>query len=1234
MFKSRNWKVFFLGLSFFLAFGLVAYGQETGTITGSVLDPSGAVIPNASVSVTNDSTSAVFKTTTGSAGIYRVVSLTPGSYTVKAEAKGFKTTLQRGVTVNVGEVARIDLSMQLGQEVQTVTVEAGAQLVSTEEARLTNVVRGEQIANLALNGRNVFDLIKLAPGAVNVSGVMFENGAGVVVNGVRENFNGFIMNGVSNKGLSGGVVTTPNQDIVAEFQVNTLNMSAQYGNSAGAITNLVTKSGSNAFHGDFYEYLRNDALDASDFFTNQANQKKRNLRFNQFGGSGGGSIIKDKTFFYVSYQGERTLIGSQPQPIVAETAAWRQAVQGALPNSVAALLYSNFPSPAGVVTSTVDSFVSDTYGDFGTLLCPDNFSPSIAQSFQTLFGVTAAEAAGCSGLVAGQNATQAANRLLPFQQQTTASFPQQGLGNLFNGNEWSVRVDHSFMDGKSRIFGQYYNISSTDKFGPANVSNVRGFTNPFAGVAPNAAFSWTYIISPTAVNEFKAGFSRSVGDLNVSKETFNVPSIAFGSGDIGFGSYNGYPQLFHENIYTYSDMLSITRGKHALKFGADLRRNIENSDFNVGRPSYYFFDNLFFAADAPAEQANGVDPGIITGQPASLATNNRAWRNIEFGWFAQDDWKVNSHLTLNLGIRWDLYTRHVEKFNRATRFIPGPGTNITETIRNANIPAGLPGCDSAREIRLSQIADVCGPGGFSRATSLGTPDHNNWGPRFGFAYDPTGSGKMAIRGGMGVSYEGTLYNPLSNSRWNLPFYSFNIVDNFLFGDVNNVVYGPTTRDASGNLIPSGAAPSFSSGSNPGQGDGSGGVGTIVGYDSNAPNLAFLTGIIDPTRPGGLKDPYVYSYFFGIQRQLSRSTGIEINYVGTTGHKLFRAQSANRNNGGRLPIPGTCAADYGSPAGPDACSNRSAVNSFGRANPNYGRLRVWQNAVNSNYNSLQLGITRKMSRGLAFNANYTWGHSIDGGSDWHSGATSANGSAAGDAFNLDTANPGLDRGNSTFDFRHRLVANYVWEFPWFKSQQGFAGHVLGGWQTSGLWSFQTGAHWTAYDSRARSLRCSLGGSANSGGAASACLAAGGTIFNAGGDYNLDGEANDRPDVLTTNTVQGDKEKFANGYFGQSAIAAGFFGTPCLGCNGNLGRNTFEGPPLFTSDLSLFKTTNVTERLKVQFRADFFNAFNRSNFKIPSSSTGANFSNRIQSPIFGSAAGTFDPRQIQFSLKVLF
>ncbi len=301
------------------AFAQVQNGQFTGTVT----DPSGAAIPNAKVTVTNMGTNLSVTTTTNQSGLYTARELPIGTYKITAEAKGFKTSSNANLTLNAGTVQRVDVRMELGQAREVVEVTGEAAAVNTEDSKLASTVNATQIANLPLNGRNVYDLMQLAPGAINVAGVDFENGHNTVVNGLREDFNGFLINGVSNKGLSGGNVNTPIQDTVQEFQQLQLNMSAQYGNSAGAINNLVTKSGTNNFHGSAWEYLRNDKLDANQFFLNQQADPRKDptntlcaagdtskcfkpaLRFNQFGGTLGGPIVKDKLFFFASFQGDR-----------------------------------------------------------------------------------------------------------------------------------------------------------------------------------------------------------------------------------------------------------------------------------------------------------------------------------------------------------------------------------------------------------------------------------------------------------------------------------------------------------------------------------------------------------------------------------------------------------------------------------------------------------------------------------------------------------------------------------------------------------------------------------------------------------------------------------------------------------------------------------------------------------------------------------------------------------------
>jgi outer membrane receptor protein involved in Fe transport len=1221
---SRYWVV----LTLFLAVPVCVLCQiQNGQFTGVIEDPTGANVPGARVLIKNLATGYELVVHSSEVGIFAAKELTVGHYTLTVEAAGFKTATASDVELNAGTVVRVDFKMQIGERQETVEVTDAAVPINSENARLAQTVDSAQIANLPLNGRNVYDLIQYSPGATNMRGTMFENGANTVVNGVRENFNGFVINGVSNKGLSGGPVNQPIQDTVQEFQLLTLNNSAEFGNSAGAITNLVTKAGTNNLHGNIWEYLRNDALDANPFFANHfadpAQRKKTPLHLNQFGGTVGGPILKNKLFFFAAYQGDRFII-SNPGQVLAESSEFRQSVIATFPDSISSLLYSNFaPSNSGSPAFTLRNYVGDGFSgfgfsNFGDYLCPNSntgITSAISNKFAALFGVEQADIeymnqqANCpSGSPYSTPVAGAFGRDLPFLVNVLNVGKSQVSDNLFNGNEASFRLDYNF-SAKDRLFGQLNWSKAADQFAGGNATQLRGFYNPSTNTTPNFQFSYIHTFTPTVLNEFRAGYAGN--DYSQLATLPGVPGIGFADLTVGFGSYNGYPQFFHENIYSYADMISVSHGKHSLKGGAEIRRNIENSNEDVGRPSYYFFDQLFFAIDQPSdEKFAGVDPGFVSGQPAQLATNFRHWRNWEYGFFFQDDWRVSRRLTLNLGLRYDLYTRHTELNNLATTFLKGPGQHLIDDIttgagqiHSANVPC--PG--DQRGI----LAGECGPGGFAPARTLGQGDHNDFGPRVGFAWDMLGDGKTSLRGGFGVSYEGTLYNPLSNTRWNPPYFSLDEAPNALGGGTSNIVYGPV----------GGGTPTFLGPAPPGQHAGVGvqATGNISGWDPSNPHLALLTSIIFPE---GIRDPYVDNWFLGVQREIRPRLTVEGNYVGTAGHKLLRAESVNRVPGGALP-EGVCVHDT---FGRRLCSQIGDDNPFGVLNPNYANLRVWENVANSIYNGLQVSLKLQMSHGLQFGGNYTWSHSIDSGSSWHMSQASANGFGGGDGYTTDQTLPQLDRGNSTYDIRHRLTFYFVWEMPFLRERHDFVGTMLAGWQLNGIFSRQTGAHWFPY--RGGPL-ASSNLQENVPGACSAAKFDPKNCVNVGSDYNLDGVANDRPNAIA-NHVDATHEQWADGF----NLPDNFFSAPCLGCVGNLGRNTFVGPGYLNLDTSLFKNFRLSDSFRLQFRAEAFNILNHTNFQLGVGNVGPSGNNRLNSLEFGKAGGTFSPRNLQFGLKLSF
>ncbi len=1104
------------------------WAQAYGEITGTVMDATKAVIPGAEVIATNVGTGISRNALSGTSGVYRIPLLQPGNYTIRATITGFKTAVREGITVTVGQDVHVDIILEVGNIAETVTVTGEASTVDTEQGRVSSLVDSKRILDMPLNGRNVYQLMQLAPGALNTQSTIQEPGTGLgglsttAVNGGRINFNGFWLDGVTNRSLSGGTNIDPNVDSIQEFRMESLNFSAEFGSASASVVNVVSKSGTNDFHGTAFEFLRNDNIDAREFFDDAKPEYKRN----QFGASLGGPIRKNSTFFFTSWESLRLRTGSSAVETM-ESPQWGGFVQkyGA---PVAQFLYKNYPAPRPVTGAVLS--VGDYLTEWGFIGEPTQ--AEVDDFLQSTFGSPAGALAASDPMI-GE-----ASFFLPDSTDT---------------DQWSVRIDHEFRGGKDKLFGRYY----WNKQKTITLFQRPAFNSPSDGEAHQPSLSETHIFSPTVVNEFRVGLNR--GRLDIYAGTPGAPYIidAF-SGTDYFGAYNGYPQLFTENVYNYSDVINITKGSHGIKAGVEFRRNQENSDFNVGRPSYYFYGLVYLALDDPYYQVGGVDPHIVDGtRKAELSSNGRGWRNTEFGAFFNDDWKLAPGFTLNLGVRYDLYTRLTEVQNRATKFDMTKGNDLWTRLRD---------------------------GEFAATTALSEGDHNNFAPRIGFAWDPFRDGRMSIRAGYGVAYQAGVYNPLANSRWNPPFYSFNLICD-VCGDPDSVIlYGPQTP---GQTV-------TADGPNPNIGAGKF-EGNIIAYWPDNPNTTYLTGIPNPR----MRDPYVQSWFFGIQRELSRDLSIEANYVGTAGRKLIRAENFNRFTGDRVGEE--------SPTGEWAGDT-----SLNLINQTYGRMRFWENSVTSSYNALQTQVSKRFSKGWALTGNYTWAKSIDLRSTWHSGATSSNGAQEGYSTNVN--NIQLDRGRSIFDARHRFVVNGIWDVPLFANSRLLLQNLFGGWQVNGILSLQSGQPFTPHNTLS---------------------------FPRGGDFNADGNNNDRPNTPSIgNSFSSSRSDWVDPNAGPFRIQGAsespttsekmaFFGTPQPGTDGTLGRNTYDGPGFANVDFSLFKSFKipaVNEEARLQLRFEFFNVLNRPNFYQPTP--------QINSVQFGRATQTFDAREIQFGIKFIF
>ena len=979
-----------------LVSSVAAFGQ-TGSIQGSVVDRTGAVIQGAEVSVRNLATNLTRTITTGATGTYGVTNLPVGNYQIDIRQQNFKTFHIESVTLTVDQALAVNAQLEPGAVSEEVQVH-GDDLppVDLETSQVSNIVDTQKMQELPLITRDPYSLILLSPGTVQSNSTL----GGFSVNGARERDNNFLLDGSDNNDTSVPGIPTGlaalNPDATQEFRVITNNFMPEFGRNNGAIIDIVTKGGTNDLHGSAYWFGRYNSLGARDYFnhnidpvTNQTEAQNPYVR-NQFGFSAGGPIIKNKTFFFVNSEWQRyrtTLTESARVP----TADFKTGVFDYVDSSGAthAVNLADPNSPNNVNGLSPDPLVQQMWGLYPNPTIPDGN--------------------GITGVL---------------------FFPSKSSYDAWN---LTTKFDHHVNDRNLLSLHYDYNQSSDpDAFHDEFLPNL-GATAIKAHVQV-AGLNWTWTVRPTIVNEARFGFNKTNFPFNCSNQntlnSFGLTDVYGRGRDYTFPFIAGFgcQQLFDSNgqsrstgTWSWSDGLSMVRGAHTLKFGAEFRRVYEDGFDSFGsRDTLTFTPNLNFGIpfvnvgldDVNFQDLAAAYYGITDTETQSqffdragnrTPDDNRKFRQHEYGFYAQDSWKIRPNLTINLGARYQFNGVPFEVNN-----------NLSNLFQNA---AGVaPSLDPALPICVASGLNPCNGFSFSvvgpgTGHLLYNNDYSNFEPRVGFSWDPTKDGKTAVRGAFGIFHDRIFGNIFGNARGNPPFQQAPF--NLPLDTIENTPIPATT--------------------------------------TTSPYILDGSGFFPQIFPSNMRMPASVNWNFGVQRELARDLTLEVNYVGAHGYHQLRVVDGNP------PQPALVAANLagGTPESALVFSNLwfggpGAQSTYNNA---FFSAGLTETTASSWYNGLQANLTKRLSHGFQIQGAYTYAHAIDDASD-PLAAAEGNRNFPRNSFALNQ-----ERGNSDFDIRHRLVVNYIWALPFGKGQRfvnsGVMGRVLEGWQFSGITTFQTG-----------------------------------------------------------------------------------------------------------------------------------------------------------------------------------
>jgi len=1144
-----------VGVVMVLALALLSMARSeaqtaaTGAIAGTVTDATGAVVGNAKITVTSESTGDSRSGTSTSNGSFIVPLLPPGSYTVRSSKDGFKELVHTGVTVHVTETAGVNFRLTVGALSEVVTVSSEPELLDTHDPALGKVTNQLIVSSLPLVARNYTQIIGLSPGVATevTNAADLGRGAGseaigdrgFSVHGGPTNDNNYQVNGVEVNDLMGsgsfsGGIAVPNPDTIQEFKVQTGQYDASYGRNAGANVDLVTKRGTNAIHGTAFEFFRNDVLNANDYFLKQDGQPRPVIKQNQFGGSLGGPIVADRLFYFGSYQGTRQ----------------RNGLGGGLCNS-------NVPSPPLTDDRSAQALGALFNGPSGGAIAQDgsNISP---QSLALL------DLKGVDG-----------HYVIPTPQtvDTSQSFFTQGSSTFsqacpFTEDQFLISVDY-FPSVKNSINGRFfYSDDSQTALLPTN-ANISGFGLPGFPQSNDNQFrvfslSHIYSFSSSVVNQFTVGYHRLVGSVDQS-EPFTYSDIGVTAPDfinafpeigvVGSFQTGGNGQGIHiaQNKYNIADSVLWSRGRHSLHFGGGVERA------EINQTDFHFFGGIEFPDYTQFLLGSGsftIDvPGLF----------DRYWRTWDWNLFVQDDIKVSSKFTLNLGVRYERLGDLSEELGRNASFDParadhtGAGSQagfiVASNLKGVDLPPGV--------IRAPNEAATNGLG------------KNTWSPRVGFAWELP-SGKTVIRGGYGIYYSRTSAQPILQELTGPPFGQIRFVQSVTGLPFAQPFQPPPT-------FPS--FPTYQAATCP-----------PAVLDSAGGCLSFVNVSAD------IRTPMTQNYSLNAQVQLQPDLAFEIGYQGARSTRLWEFRNFNQ-------------ALSASPEHPINGETENTFFNITQRTPVPGVSSLGAGQVMSTgaswYNALVSSLSKRFSHGLQFLASYTWSSALGTSQSF------ATGTQLGGAVVGDQNDPRARYGWDNFVRPHRFIFSGVYQLPGYSHQHSAIGKFLGGWSVAGVMTLQSGQRLTATATNAQNVF--------------------GIVTDRAPFSNAPG-CNNR--FVTSGSVQSKLTKYINTpCFDVDLNTYPIIGADGIGTDfGTSGIGEITGPNQNNWDIALIKRTSFTERVNLDFRAEFFNAFNHPQFANPDLDAGLSAPELglvAPNPNFGRITGpSTNPRIIQLALKLSF